>query len=277
MSVHAEGVFSGHDGARLFWQRDLPEEPRADLILLHGYGDHLGRYRAFREAMVADRFAVHAFDQRGHGRTEGPRGAVKAFEDYRDDLRRFILQVRAEAGTRKTFLVAHSFGALVALSTLERTPQPVAGLIATNPYLALGFKPPAWKTALAGLLARFAPDLGIPNGLSVEGLSRDEGWQKATKADPLYSFVATGRWYVEHRRAQDEVVGAAGAVTLPILMLLGTEDRIASPELARQFFAKLRSTDKTLRECAGMRHELLAELGKEELFAEISRWISEHL
>lgn len=258
----------------------MPDGARASVVLVHGYGDHLGRYRNFRDAMLADRLAVHAYDVRGHGRSEGTRGGVQAFSEYTGELAAFIISTLALSPGLPLFVVGHSHGALITLSWLG-TGAPgtsaVRGLVCSSPYLGLAFTPPAWKTAPAKLLSRLAPGFGIPTGITAADLSRDEAAQRATDADPLYGRKATPRWYTEATLAQERVLASGPGIRLPILIMVGTDDPVASAGVTRRYFETLGSSDKRLREWPSMRHEIFNEIGKEEVYAETSRWISEHL
>jgi len=276
--VHHEEGFLDVDGARLWTEDDVPTGARAHVLLLHGYADHLGRYRDFRDALLAEGFAVHAYDQRGHGRTPGPRGHVRRFTDYLDDFDRCLARMRARGGDGRAFVVAHSHGGLEALAALQRRGTPlVDGLVLSSPYLALAFQAPAWKAAVARLLQGVLPALRLPLDLDLSLLSRDDTWVRSTAADKLYNRVGTPRWFVECSRMQADVVRRGAAVQCPVLLALGGEDGIASAPTSRRFFDTLGTTDRTLREYPGMRHEILNELGKEEVFRDICRWISEHL
>jgi len=283
MNHHQEGHFSAPDGTRLWFERDVPDGARAHVVLVHGYGDHLGRYRTFRDAMVGERFAVHAYDVRGHGRSDGARGAVRAFSDYTSELEAFVRSTHALSGGLPLFIVAHSHGALITLRWLAGAGPETArtlglrGLVLTSPYLGLAFAPPAWKTTPAVLLSRLIPSLPIPTGLSSEDLSRDPAWQRATDEDPFYGRKGTPRWYTEHTAAQREVMASGAQLRIPLLLMLPGEDRIASAVVSRRWFETLTTPDKRIREWPSMRHEIFNELGKEDVYAETSRWISEHL
>ena len=283
MNHHQEGHFSAPDGTRLWFERDVPDGARAHVVLVHGYGDHLGRYRTFRDAMLAERIAVHAYDVRGHGRSDGGRGAVRNFSEYTSELEAFLRSSHALAGGAPLFIVAHSHGALIVLRWLAGSGAEAAralglrGLVISSPYLGLAFTPPGWKTMPAVLLSKIAPDLPIPTGLASADLSRDPAWQRATDDDPLYGRKGTPRWYTEHTQAQRDVLAAGARLQIPVLLLLPGEDPIASAPVSRRWFEALTTPDRRLREWPSMRHEIFNEIGKEEVYAETSRWISEHL
>ncbi|HEY1906148.1 MAG TPA: alpha/beta hydrolase, partial [Myxococcaceae bacterium] len=277
MNHHQEGRFSAPDGTRLWSERDVPDGARAHIVLVHGYGDHVGRYRTFRDAMLAERFAVHAYDVRGHGKSDGARGAVREFSEYTAELEAFVRATHALAGGLPLFIVAHSHGALITLRWLAGSGAEAAralglkGLVLTSPYLGLAFTPPAWKTAPAALLSSIIPSLPIPTGLSSADLSRDPAWQRATDEDPLYGRKGTPRWFTEHTRAQQEVLAAGAGLRIPVLLMLPGEDRIASAAVSRRWFDTLTTPDRRLREWPSMRHEIFNELGKEDVYAETSR------
>ncbi len=283
MNHHQEGHFTAPDGTRLWFERDVPDGARAHIVLVHGFGDHLGRYRAFRDAMLAERLAVHAYDTRGHGRSDGPRGFVRSFREYTDELAAFVASVHAQAGGAPLFLVTHSHGGLIALSWLTTGSPGLAsglglrGLVLSAPYLATAFTPPAWKTAPAVLLSRVAPSLPLPLGLQTEDLSRDPAWQRATDEDPLYGRKGTPRWYTEHTRVQREVQAAGAGLRIPVLLMLPGDDHVVSSAVSRRWFETLTTPDRRLREWPSMRHEIFNELEKDQVYAETSRWISEHL
>jgi len=283
MNHHQEGQLSAPDGTRLWFERDVPGGARAHIVLVHGYGDHLGRYRAFRDAMLAENLAVHAYDTRGHGRSGGRRGGVGTFSEYTDELGVFVASVHAQSGGRPLFVVAHSHGGLITLAWLGGQGADVArrfglhGLVLSAPYLGLALTPPAWKTAPAVLLSRLAPWLPIPTGLASSDLSRDSAWQRSTDEDSLYGRKATPRWFTEHTRVQREVLASGAGLQIPVLLMLPGEDRVASAAVSRRWFETLTTPDRRLREWPSMRHEIFNEIDKEEVYAETCRWISEHL
>jgi alpha-beta hydrolase superfamily lysophospholipase len=279
MARHDEGFFTAKDQLRLFWTLDLPDAPpRAHVALLHGYADHVGRYRPVTEALVADGFAVHGLDYRGHGRADGRRGYCDKWPDYLDDLAVFWERVRKAAGGQKAFLLGHSHGALMAArQAASGGLEGMAGLILSAPYFKLAIIPPATKVMAARLVGKVVPWLPIPNELKPEQLTRDPEIVRATHADPLYIRTVTPRWFIESTQAQAQALEQAVRVTAPIFIFCGSNDGVAAPAAARSFFAKVGSTDKKFKEYPGMLHEPMNELGREEVFRDISNWISAHL
>jgi alpha-beta hydrolase superfamily lysophospholipase len=279
MALHDEGFFTAKDNLRLFWTSDKPEtQPRAHVVVVHGYGDHIGRYRTAIAGLVAEGFAVHGFDYRGHGRADGRRGACERWTDYLDDLALFCERVRKAAAGQKLFVLGHSHGALMAVHLLAgRGLEGVAGVVLSAPYFKLAITPPAAKVMMARAAGKVLPWLPIKTELTPEDLSRDPAWQQATRDDPLYNKVATPRWFIESTLAQAEAMKLASRLSLPLFVLCGDSDGVAAPAAARSFFDAAAAADKTFKEYPGMRHEPLNEVGREEVLRDISGWISAHL
>jgi lysophospholipase len=278
MPRHDEGFFSAKDKLQLFWVSDLPDgAPRAHVALVHGYGDHSGRYRPAIDALVADGYAVHSFDYRGHGRAGGRRGHAQRWSHFVDDLEVFWARVRRAAGAEKTFLLGHSHGGLMALHWLARDVQGLSGLVLSAPYLRLALTPPVLKVVAARLVGPLLPWLPIKSGLKAADLTRDEAIQAATVADPLYLDIATPGWFVESSRAQVQALATGPALKVPLLLVCGEKDGVASTVASRAFFESVASADKTYKEYVGMRHEPMNEVGRDEVFRDISGWISKHL
>jgi alpha-beta hydrolase superfamily lysophospholipase len=277
MARRDEGFFSSKDGTRLFWRSVACDGDASALVaVVHGYGDHSGRYLHTLDALASRGLATLAFDYRGHGKADGKRADVLRWDDYLDDMTVFWSRVREAAGGRPAFVLGHSHGALIATHWAAHRPEGLKGLVLTSPYYKLAFEPPALKLFFAKLIKGLLPGLEIGNELKPEQLSRDPSWQQATASDPLYLHVTTPRWFFEHTAAQDRLAGLGASITTPLLMLHGTADPIASLAAARAFFDTVASADKTWKEYVDFRHELLNEIGKEQVVEDISQWILAH-
>ncbi len=274
-----EGFFASKDGTRLFWRSETTDaEPRAWLGVIHGYGDHCGRYQRPIEAFVKDGFGVLTFDYRGHGKADGARGDVNVWSDYLEDLKAFFARLVDSAKGKPLFLVAHSHGALMATHFLKGGgPPELKGAVLTAPFYALAFEPPALKLLGAKLIRRIIPGLKIGNELKPDQLSRDLAWQLETKNDPLYLHNTTPRWFFECQAAQRSLAGMGPAISTPLLMLAGTSDPIASMPAAKAFFETIGTKNKTYKEYGDYRHEVMMEVGREQVWADISSWISGNL
>ena len=277
MARHEEGFFSARDNLRLFWESHTPDAPKAHVGIVHGYADHCGRYRWVIDALVEDGFAVHAFDYRGHGQTGGRRGHVDKFNDYLHDLEDFWARVRREAGDKKTFLLAHSHGALMALAWQKSRPEGLGGMVLSAPYLQLAIVPPKVKVLAAKVVGKVVPWMPVPSEIKLEQLTRDPEALRQVSKDPLYNRTVTPRWFEESSRAQAEAMADAPSLEVPFLLFCGSGDTVAAPSAAHRLFERAGSADKTFKEYPGMLHEPMNDLGREEVFGDISRWISKHL
>jgi alpha-beta hydrolase superfamily lysophospholipase len=274
--AHASAQFAAPDGLLLTRQVWRPAgAPAAVLAVVHGYGEHGGRYRGLAEAMVARGYAVHAYDLRGHGRSAGRRGHVGRFTDYLDDTAVFLEAVRTEQPGRPLYLLGHSFGGLIAAAYVEDRPADgLAGLILSSPFLRLGMPVSPLKLGAARLLSLVAPALNIGNTLDPAGLSHDEDVVKAYRIDPLNHHVATARWAAEVVAAQSAALSAAGRISLPLLLLYADEDTVADPQAARELFAGAASPDKTENCYEGFYHEIFNETGRAAVFADLAAWLA---
>lgn len=279
MTRRDEGYFSGKDGTRLYWRSAVPEQdPKAWVGLVHGYGDHSGRYLWVIDQLVAAGFGVLALDYRGHGKADGRRADCTEWEEFLGDFEVFWAKLRATAGPLPVFVLAHSHGALITTHWVLKTrAEGLRGLVLTAPFFRLAFEPPALKLLGARLVRGLMPGLHLSNELKVEDLSRDPAWQKLSAEDPLYLHVTTPRWFFGCMGAQERLASRGKDLTVPLFVAAGTADRIASMPAARAFFDTVASPDKTWRDYSDFRHEVLCELNKEQPMGDIVAWISAHL
>lgn len=269
-----EGSLQAPDGLRLAWVRYVPPAPRAAVAVLPGGGDHAGRYPGITAALVRAGLEVALLDFRGHGRSEGKRWHVARFEEYLGDLDALVAAVRRAAGGRSLFLLGHSMGGLVAALWAIAAARPVSGLVLSSPYLKLALEPPRLKVFFSLLAGRLVPALPVSVGLDPADLTADPEMQRWTAEDPLYGRKTTPRWFSESSRAQDEVRHRAGELRVPLLVLLGSGDRIADPAAGRAFQTAAGSQDKDLKVYPGLRHELFNEVGRDRPIADTVAWIS---
>lgn len=264
-----------HDGLALAgWHHRPAAAPRARVVLVHGYGEYAGRYATLVEELPAAGYELHLFDLRGHGESGGERGHVGDVASYRDDLARFAAHALAAEPGPPAVLLGHSLGGLIVLSfALHAARHPFAALVASSPFLQPAFSVPAIKEMAVKIGARLLPRLAIDAGLDATGLSRDDAVVAAYVQDPKIVRTVTLGWGAAVLEAQREVYERAGEITLPALFLLGGADPVADPDHNRRVFARLGSADKTLHVYDGYRHEVLNELGRERVVADLLRWL----
>ncbi len=273
-------TFASRDGTMLnemLW----PASPaRAGVALVHGYGEHIGRYDQVGRALAARGFSTHGVDLRGHGQSAGVRAHVNRFDDYLDDIAGVIARCQAELGGKPLFLVAHSNGGLAATEyVLKRGSDGLAGLVLSSPYFGLKLKVPAAKVFVAKIMSGVMPKLSLPSGLKGADCTRDPELAKIYDADPLNNKNATARWFTESMAAQEHVAAHAAELKLPLLMMQGSADRLADPLVSKATFEKFTSTDKTLQYLEGQFHEVFnepAEIRKKNIDA-LCDWLESHV
>lgn len=265
------------------------------LAILHGYGDHAGRFVHFMRWMAERGVDCHAIDLRGHGHSTGRRAYVNRWEEYIEDLTAFL--ATEELTTTSTasgasgasgaggaggagaaaplFVLGHSHGGLVVAAAAIAGRLHCRGVILTSPYLDLKMPVPLGKRIAGAIGAWLFPSLAIRSGVSDQPLSRDPQMIADTQADPLCLGIATPRWFKTATAAQAQVRHRANDFKLPLLMLLAGQDTIADPLASQAFFDHCGSKDKTIKHYAEFRHEILRELGREKAFEEILEWIRE--
>ena len=271
-----EGYFSARDGLRLFHSTARPVgTPTAEVALLHGYAEHLGRQGEITRALCAAGYAVHLFDCRGHGQSGGKRAHVDAFDEYLQDFADFLSRVRERAQGRPVFFLGHSHGALIGIRYLLDHPESVRGAVLSSPYLRLKLRVSPVKKAAGRLLSRVLPSLPMRNELKAEQLTRDVEIQNATRRDPMYQQIATPRWFTESSAAQEACLRRATEFVTPFLLLFGGADPIADPAAGREFFEHATSNDKQHKQYDGLLHELFHEPERDVVFRDVIGWLDE--
>lgn len=273
---HTQFILKTSDGVDLFSQQWLPAgEVRASINLIHGLGEHSGRYAHVAAALNQAGFAVSAFDLRGHGQTPGPRGHIPSYETAAGDIRFFIDETKKRLPDLPQFLYGHSLGgALVLFTSLFHTPA-IKGTIATSPGLNPGKVPPA-KLLAARILSRLAPSFAMNNSLDVSNLSHDQAVIDAYKGDPLVHPMISTRLGYELLTNGQKICAHKGDFPVPLLLLQGEKDRLVDPETNRLFAKNLDGTT-TYKPFENGYHELHNEPWKEQVFEVIITWLNKQI
>lgn len=269
-----------HDGLQLrtFFAYPATETPQARVILLHGLGDHAHAlpYRHVTDYLVAQKMAVYAFDLRGHGQSEGPRMFVNAWSDIQTDVCDFVTLVQHEAPAKPLFLLGLSMGGLIALHHAIHHPEGITGVVVGAPAVGPPGIPALLKK-LMPILSRIMPRASLNPGLDYTRLSRDASAAQAYTADPSFQTKTTPRLAAEVLTSIDWVRTLAPQLSLPLLILHGTEDTLVPPAGSADFYKKVGSTDKTRITYPGAYHNLFLEIHREQVFSDIVRWMQKHL
>jgi alpha-beta hydrolase superfamily lysophospholipase len=269
---HEEQAWKSTDGLDMFAQAWLPEGgPRAVVALVHGLGDHSGRYPRLVEMLTASGHAVSAFDQRGHGKSAGPRTYTPSYASLMDDIGLHLDRTRARFPGLPVILYGHSAGgAQVLYYVLNRAPS-LAGVVASAPGLASGVRQSAFKIAMAKILSAVIPKFHIPLGSPAGALSRDPAWLEETERDPLFQEGLTVRLAAEMLKA-GQWIRSHHSFPLPLLIIQGTEDLHVNPELNLAFGRQL-AGDVTVKVWEGFNHEMHNDIGKDDVIRFVIEWI----
>jgi alpha-beta hydrolase superfamily lysophospholipase len=213
---------------------------------------------------------------RGHGRAEGPRGFCKSFSEYFDDVAELVALIDERAPSAPRVLFGHSFGGLVAANVALATPANWRGLVLSSPFFGVALRvPPAQKIA-GRVVSRILPRVGMPSGLRGRDVTHDPVRARAYDEDPLVFKNANARWFIESEAAQDSAIARAPSLAMPLYEFMGTADRIAKIERAREFFDAAGSADKTWVPLEGLFHETLNEVDWRPVATGVADWVLAH-
>jgi alpha-beta hydrolase superfamily lysophospholipase len=264
------------DGVTISAQEWKPETPaRGVVVLIHGLGEHAGRYAHVAAAMNAAGYAVLAPDLRGHGNSGGKRGHFSSYDTVADDIQCAFKEATTRYPGIPQFLYGHSLGgALVLYYVLKRKPS-IRGVIATSPGLAPGSPLPVVKLAAAKLLNVVGPTLTLDNGLDLGNLSHDPAVRADYVADPKTHPLVSARLGMQLIQQGAWIQAQKGEFPIPLLLLQGTADHLVNLAATRAF-ASGQTGDVTYKEWDGWYHELHNELGKAEVIQVMVDWLKAH-
>lgn len=271
MSVEPVAWHSEDGGLNVVGKYWPTQNARAMVVIVHGTGDHIGRFEWLANQLNQRGYAVFGSDWRGNGLSEGKRGYVDSFEVLLNDLQ-LVIDRAAERSSAPMFLYGQSFGGLKSIYFAMRRNSCVAGIIASSPALKIAIDPPLWKLLIGRTVGKFFPKISLPTGIHVEQLTHDAEAQHVFREDRLrhnqicgrtfFSMIETGQWVLSH----------ANQLKVPTLLMHGDQDTVTNYLATRQFaesnpaFCEFKSWD-------GMRHELHNEIEKVNVVNFVSEWI----
>ncbi|HED23944.1 MAG TPA: alpha/beta fold hydrolase [Firmicutes bacterium] len=265
------------DGVKLYtrmWEPDA--RIKGTICLVHGLGEHSGRYKHWADLLAGAGYATLSFDLRGHGRSGGRRGDTPSFDRYADDITILIEEATNRYPGKPAFIYGHSLGGLLVLYYLvQRRPQ-LKGAVITSPGLKTMANNQNGKILAARILGSLIPRAAIANGLDVNGLSRDRNVVEAYKQDPLVHDRISLRAGKEMFNAIEFVYDKASSINLPVLLMHGTADRITYAAGSKELAALLPG-QCTLKLWDGYFHELHNEPEKEQVFSFLQKWLDDQL
>ncbi len=261
-------------GAKLYWQKWLPDgNPKALILLIHGYAEHSGRYQYFAEHCLDKGYGVYAVDHWGHGQSDGTPGFVPDFSVYHDGVEQLLARAKQDFPELPVVLVGHSMGGLISATYLLSRQSEFAAAVLSGPAVKAAEEPSAFLKAISGFLARFFPKLGVLE-LDPNGVSRDPDVVADYLADPLvYNGKMGARLAAEMLRNMTLVQQNAEQISLPLLMLHGEKDSLAAAEGSSFLDAHISSTDKMLKIYPELFHEIFNEPEKDQVLNDMTDWL----
>lgn len=276
-----QGRFSTFDGIRIHFRHLIPKESTCyTVMLVHGFGEHAGRYGNLYDWFLPKSYEFYAPDMRGHGLSEGKKGHVDKFSDYIDDLEVLRKKIDSERPSKcdlkgGNILIGHSMGGLIALRYALDHPEGLSAVVVSGPLLKLAIPVPAWKESMGRFMSKILPKFSMPNELDPNLLSHDPQVAPKYENDPLVNHMVSSRWFTEATAAMDDVLKRAGNMKMPILVMHGSDDQLCNPEGSKAFFEKCGSEDKTLKIYPGFYHEIFNELGYKQVMGDVEAWLKE--
>ena len=272
------GTYEGVGGGRIFFRHWLPEEEaRAVLVLVHGLGEHGGRYENVARHFSARGYAVCAHDHPGHGKSDGVRSHIGRFSELSQNLQAHVARVRGSYPGRPMFLLGHSMGGLVALDYLLEEQDGWAGAVLTGPALRPVRDTSPVRVWIGRIFSVVAPRVRIYR-VDASTVCRDPEVVAAYRSDPLvFRGMVTARLAAEILRVMRWMSGKAARIKLPLLIMQGGADRVVDPEGATWLGQAVDSRDKTLKIYEAMYHEILNEPEHGMVWQDIEMWLEKRM
>jgi len=267
--------FTAHDGSNIAvmdWPLPSGAPSRGLVVIVHGLGEHAGRYDHVAERLNSWGFAVRSYDQHGHGESDGKPGALPSDTFLLDNLAELLDTSRRRMDPRLPLvLMGHSLGGLVAARLVSLNLRQVDGLVLSSPALDAGMN--AFQKLLVSVLPRLAPDLRVGNGLNAQYLSHDAGVVQAYRDDPMVHDRISARLARFIADAGPAVLASAPQWRVPTLLLYAGADHLVNPEGSRAFAAAAPPGVVSAHCFEGLYHEIFNEVDREAVFERLKGWL----
>lgn len=251
-------------------------ETRAAVGLIHGLGEHTGRYQQAAGRLTAAGYALMGPDLPGHGRSGGPRGFT-SFDEISGEIDHLLTEIRQRYPEKPVFLYGHSMGGAAVLDYVLRRRPALRGAIVTSPGLAAGESVAAAKVFLAKVMARVMPAFSMSNGLDRNNLSHDQAVIEAYQRDPLVHDRISARLGFDILTRGEGLIEQAKDFPVPLLLMQGSADHIVSAAAVSRFAAAVPPDKLTFQMWEGLYHELHNEPQNEQVFQTILNWLDQQL
>ncbi len=273
---HEEFQRQSYDGLNLYfqeWRADLDQ--RGVVCLVHGLGEHSGRYSHWAALLNQAGYSMLTFDLRGHGKSTGQRGHVSSYEDYLKDIDLLLKEAGQRYPAQARFLYGHSLGAMIISEYVLRRKPDLNGVILTALATRTSLQEQKARILMAKMLVRVMPQMTLSSGLVPATISRGPEVVNRYINDPLVHHDVTVRWGVSTLETIAWIEEHAGEWNVPVLIMHGEQDQLAFNEGSRYFASKIKG-ECTLKIWEGLFHEIHNEPEKEQVFAYLRQWLDAH-
>lgn len=247
------------------------ENTKAVIILVHGLGEHTGRYLYWAGLFKSEGVGFLGVDLPGHGRSQGRRGNIKTYNDTDEMIDILLRSCKQTFPGCPVYIYGHSLGGGIVLSYLLRKKPKIKGAIVTSPWLRLSFEPSKGKVLMASFMKYLIPGLTQPSGLNVNHISHDKTVVEKYKSDPLVHGIISVSLFDAAMYSARYSLEHASELQTPTLLIHGKDDQITSPDGSIEFAGKTKMVELKIWE--GGYHELHNEPFKEDVFKYIMTWI----
>jgi len=276
MSKRSEAFFKGADDTELFFQIWEPTQSKGALIITHGQAEHSDCYQRLAQALEELSWTIYAWDYRGHGRSQGPRGYAADFTEYIQDFVSFVdfLSRETQQQPKDFVMLGHSMGGLIQLKALLDNPQwNIKGQALSSPLLGLSVEVPFIKDLAALALSKIMPQLTLFNEISFQDLTRDADILREFEGDSLRHNRISSGVYLGSLVTMAAVHQSAGQIKCPTLLQIAENDPVTDSQASRNFYKKISSVKKTLKEYSDRKHEIYNDLGREQVYADLLQFL----
>lgn len=274
---YTQGHFTNSRAQQIYYQGWQAKGSVASIVLIHGVGEHSGRYKESAEFFAARNIDVYAFDLEGFGRSDGKRGHIDSFTDYADDVQQFLELVPTLGAQSAIFLMGHSLGAIVCLETIQRySDLGLAGLLLSGPPFRLNVTAAEWFRKCASFVSSIVPALTFEErSIQINMLTHDEQKKEEFLRDPLRHYKRSFTLIREFFKAEKRAYSYSDLINVPLLIIQGGDDTIIDVKRVEEFYRAVEREDKMLIIYPEMYHEVLNEIERERVYGDVVRWIKE--
>jgi acylglycerol lipase len=273
---HATATLAGAGGRRIFWQSWSPETARGGVVIVHGFGEHSDRYEHVAQRLVTQGYASYALDHRGHGRSDGPRAVIDRLASAVSDIDRLLVVAGDAHPGLPVFILGHSMGGLLAVQYALEHQDRLTGLLLSGALAALDAAP-APARLIARMLSVVAPRAGLI-ALDATLVSRDPQVVAAYRADPMvHHGKLPARTVAELMAAGQRFPERVSQITVPTLIMYGSEDRLCPPSGSVMLAERIGAADITIIPSEGLYHEILNEPEQATVLDDVCAWLDAHV